>query len=80
MEQFYNNLAGTAQSLITKAQALRQAQLSLIRSDRTTPASTNSRNSLEPQPRPGAQASANKELGLSLPYYWAPFILIGNGL
>lgn len=35
MKQFYSNLAkSTTESPITKAQALRQAQLSLIHSDR----------------------------------------------
>jgi len=80
MEQFYSNLAkSTAQSPITKAQALRQAQLSMIGSDRTTPALTNSR-SLVVEARPGGQTSSSKALGFSHPYYWAPFILIGNGL
>ncbi|GAB4203940.1 MAG: hypothetical protein Fur006_58650 [Coleofasciculaceae cyanobacterium] len=89
MEQFYNNLAkSTAQSPITKAQALRQAQLSLIRSDRpsggtvdrpTSPANTDSR-SLAAKPRPGVQTTASPASGFSHPYYWAPFILIGNGL
>ncbi|MDF5713265.1 MAG: CHAT domain-containing protein [Rhizonema sp. NSF051] len=53
MENFYTNLArGTTQAPITKAQALRQAQLSLL-----------------------------KDKGIfNHPYYWAPFILIGNGL
>lgn len=53
MENFYTNLAKrTTQAPITKAQALRQAQLSLL-----------------------------KDKGIfSHPYYWSPFILIGNGL
>jgi hypothetical protein len=37
MERIYSNLAkSTSESPITKAQALRQAQISLIRGDRTT--------------------------------------------
>jgi CHAT domain-containing protein len=89
MEQFYSTLAkSTAQSPITKAQALRQAQLSLIRSDRpkgstvnnpTSTGNTDSR-SLVAQPRPGTQPTTNNASGFSHPYYWAPFILIGNGL
>src|SRR5919199_1022551 len=80
MQQFYSNLAkSTAQAPITKAQALRQAQLSLIRSDRTTPTLADSR-SLVVEPRPGRQTPTTKALGFSHPYYWAPFILIGNGL
>jgi CHAT domain-containing protein/Tfp pilus assembly protein PilF len=80
MEQFYNNLAkSTAQSPITKTQALRQAQLSLIRSDRINTPNTDAR-SLVVEPRPGGQTSTSTALGFSHPYYWAPFILIGNGL
>ncbi|MEQ8994886.1 MAG: tetratricopeptide repeat protein [Coleofasciculus sp. B1-GNL1-01] len=63
MEQFYNNLAkGTPESPITKAQALRQAQLSLLRGD---------------VPMGSSQNTAST---FSDPYYWAPFILIGNNL
>lgn len=80
MERFYSNLAkGTTQSPITKAQALRQAQLNLLQSDRTTSANTNSR-SLAPQPRLGARTATSATPGFSHPYYWAPFILIGNSL
>lgn len=49
MQEFYRNLAKEDRS--TKAQALRQAQLSLL-----------------------------KKQEWQHPYYWAPFILIGNGL
>jgi CHAT domain-containing protein/uncharacterized protein HemY len=58
MENFYGNLAkSTSQKHVTKAEALHQAQLSLLYSGKN------------PQPN-----------DLSHPYYWAPFILIGNGL
>ncbi|MBW4520441.1 MAG: tetratricopeptide repeat protein [Scytolyngbya sp. HA4215-MV1] len=54
MQQFYRNLAQTTpQTRITKAEALRQAQLSLL------------------------YGKADWEF--AHPYYWAPFILIGNG-
>lgn len=80
MEHFYHNLAkNTTESPITKAQALRQAQLSFIRGNQTTATSTSSRASLEAQPRLGGQTSTSKAPGFSHPYYWAPFILIGNG-
>jgi CHAT domain-containing protein/Tfp pilus assembly protein PilF len=80
MEQFYKNLANsTADSPITKAKALRQAQLSLIHSARINTPNTDSR-SLIVEPLPGAQTSTTKASGFSHPYYWAPFILIGNSL
>lgn len=44
MQRFYGNLAnGTAQNPITKAQALRQAQLSLLRGESSTAAPTDQR-------------------------------------
>jgi len=53
MAEFYRTLAiRTAQKPMTKAEALRQAQLSLIREGGN----------------------------FARPYFWAPFILIGNGL
>ncbi|MDZ7960466.1 MAG: CHAT domain-containing protein [Aulosira sp. DedQUE10] len=50
---------------LTKAEALRQAQIALIHGD----------SKVKNKNVPIATAS-----GLSHPYYWAPFILIGNGL
>lgn len=62
MQEFYNTLAN-GDTTMTKAQALRQAQLSFLDkisldSEQTTAENTN----------------------FSHPYYWSPFILIGNGL
>ena len=65
MQQFYRNL--TQETPTTKAQALRQAQLSLLQGDTSGSGVQNlSNNSTAPS--------------FSHPYYWAPFILIGNGL
>ncbi|NEP36683.1 CHAT domain-containing protein, partial [Moorena sp. SIO3B2] len=50
MNKFYEVLK---QGNVTKAEALRQAQIALI---------------------------TKVEYGLEHPYFWAPFILIGNGL
>jgi CHAT domain-containing protein len=81
MQNFYGNLAkGTSTAPIAKATALRQAQLTLLRGDTTTQ-TADQRAVIEVKPVQGAQAaSTNSTPGFSHPYYWAPFILIGNGL
>jgi CHAT domain-containing protein len=82
MQNFYGNLAkGTAQAPMTKTAALQQAQLSLLHGNSPTGASAENR-SLTIESRPGSPiASTNSAApGFSHPYYWAPFILIGNGL
>ncbi|PHJ56912.1 hypothetical protein VF14_34545 [Nostoc linckia z18] len=61
MSAFYNILSGKK---LTKTEALRQAQISLI-----------SGYSVKNGNAPARQVS-----NFSHPYYWAPFILIGNGL
>jgi CHAT domain-containing protein len=60
---------------ITKTEALRQAQIAMINSDR--PANPSQRASIEI-----IQDGVPPEVAsrLSHPFYWAPFILIGNGL
>ncbi|HEY9600014.1 MAG TPA: CHAT domain-containing protein, partial [Allocoleopsis sp.] len=74
MDSFYTALEN---SNTTKAEALRQAQIALITGDYTA---------LEGQRGIGLQQRIRKNLSrqvanrLSHPYYWAPFILIGNGL
>jgi CHAT domain-containing protein len=83
MQDFYGNLANqTAQAPITKAQALRQAQLSLLRGNTSTTDNPNRERGLELEARPGSQTTSTSSTapGFSHPYYWAPFILIGNGL
>jgi CHAT domain-containing protein len=73
MNAFYGMLQ---QPGMTKAEALRQAQISLITGDNSILGeergivAVRSLNNLEPE-------VANR---LAHPYYWAPFILIGNGL
>lgn len=73
MNGFYERLQ---QPQMTKAEALRQAQLALIQSDYTTTGGDRGlvavRWSENLQPRVLDR--------LSHPYYWAAFILIGNGL
>ncbi|OUL17900.1 CHAT domain-containing protein [Nostoc sp. 106C] len=62
MSAFYTLLSS---GKLTKAEALRQAQIALITAD------SKSKNN---------NSSIATSSGLSHPYYWAPFILIGNGL
>ncbi|MFW5765195.1 MAG: CHAT domain-containing protein, partial [Coleofasciculus sp.] len=77
MRQFYNNLAqGTEQNSVTKAEALRQAQLALLRGNFSV--EDIERAGLLLQSPEGLPASVTTNL--NHPYYWAPFILIGNGL
>lgn len=73
MNAFYTALQGKN----TKAEALRQAQIALITGDYT--ALGEQRGSIVAvQVRDGLKPEvANR---LNHPYYWAPFILIGNGL
>lgn len=80
MQQFYKNLAtGTAEKPMTKSQALRQAQLSLLQG-KLTAANAPERAIVEVHPGEGARVAVNNNPGFTHPYYWAPFILIGNGL
>jgi CHAT domain-containing protein len=82
MQQFYKNLAnGTSEKPMTKAEALRQAQLSILQG-KVTAKDAPPGARLGVVPKPGAQAPAtdSSRADFSHPYYWAPFILIGNGL
>jgi CHAT domain-containing protein len=83
MQNFYTELAqGTREQPMTKAQALRRAQLSLLRGDAASQDEGDERTVAGVESRPGTEtASTNPPAsGFSHPYYWAPFILIGNGL
>ncbi|MBD2465972.1 CHAT domain-containing protein [Oscillatoria sp. FACHB-1407] len=62
MNAFYKALE---QPGMTKAEALRQAQIALITGD---------------YQRLGIEVTPQLAQYLDRPYYWAPFILIGNGL
>lgn len=78
MEEFYKNLAT---GKMTKSEALRQAQLSLLHANKATKDNDKQRGGIVPTPKPGLsprdQQNSNK---YSHPYYWSPFILMGNGL
>jgi CHAT domain-containing protein len=83
MQQFYKNLAnGTPEKPMTKAEALRQAQLNLLQGNVSTAANTDPRGGIIVEQIPGSRPPMTPSNGskFSHPYYWAPFILIGNGL
>ncbi len=71
MNVFYTKLK---QGNLTKAEALRQAQIALINSSKN-PVGKQRGDSIVIEP-----LASNLGDKLSHPYYWAPFILIGNGL
>ncbi len=78
MQHFYGNLAqGTQQEPITKSHALRLAQLSLLQGDPATE-SVEERATITPISSSGT--TSHDVSNLSHPYYWAPFVLIGNNL
>jgi CHAT domain-containing protein len=71
MRQFYTNL----KSGMGKAQALQQAQVSLIQGQTTVNTSTENRGGLVPF---SSGRSTPTSTTFNDPFYWAPFILIGN--
>ena len=77
MARFYHHLGEGN----PKAQALQQAQLDLITSDGTTPNTTPNTTPRGSIVLDDPETALSEDLdGLRHPYYWAPFILIGNGL
>jgi CHAT domain-containing protein len=81
MKRFYTNLAkGTAQAPMSKIEALRQAQLGLLRSNESGQESDQRGNFVTVEVRPIENVQPAKKNNFAHPYYWAPFILIGNGL
>jgi len=81
MKRFYTNLAmGTAQAPMSKIEALRQAQLGLLRSNESGQESDQRGNFVTVEVRPIENVQPAKKNNFAHPYYWAAFILIGNGL
>ncbi len=78
MQHFYTNLAQNTQP--TKAEALRLAQLSLLYGKSVT-LDEIKRGAVIVEPIPGKpDRQTATQTSFAHPYYWAPFILIGNGL
>jgi len=75
MSAFYEALAQG----MTKAQALQAAQQAMIDGNGTVSGGDDPRAGAPPMRRDGGAIASNYP-GYSHPYYWAPFILIGNGL
>ncbi|EKQ68496.1 hypothetical protein OsccyDRAFT_3032 [Leptolyngbyaceae cyanobacterium JSC-12] len=75
MQRFYKHLAT---GKMTKAEALRQAQLSFLK-ENATAKDAPARIDVEVRVEPGSRANQARS-AFSHPYYWAPFILIGNSL
>ena len=74
MQQFYKNLAT---GKLTKAEALQKAQLSFLQG-KVTAKDAPKRSDVEPKVIGSDRAPSTANF--SHPYYWAPFILIGNSL
>lgn len=76
MTEFYRAL----QTTMVKAEALRQAQLSMLRGEVTFKKSTvlSTRGTLEPLPHIPPEIPIVQTQDFSHPYYWSAFNLIGN--
>ncbi len=75
MQQFYSHLS---QGNFTKAEALQKAQLKMLRGEVVRVDGEGDRGVIILPPKEVTSGSGST--GLSHPYYWAAFILIGNGL
>jgi CHAT domain-containing protein len=78
MASFYRNL-----KTMSKAEALRQAQLELIRgegsSDVLARRGVGGIGKLGETPSSALPAPSSLSISTSHPYFWAPFILVGDG-
>ena len=81
MQRFYTNIADNKPNqTITKAEAMRLAQLKLLHGKEFTIDDIRNRG-IKVQPKDDNQPRTfQQDSGYSHPYYWSPFVLIGNGL
>jgi CHAT domain-containing protein len=81
MQQFYRVRQQTG---VNKAEALRAAQLALLRGSIKTDTSSATGRGATREPAAGSAAApsftANPSVPYAHPYFWAPFILMGNWL
>jgi CHAT domain-containing protein/Tfp pilus assembly protein PilF len=75
MQQFYKHLADGQ----TKAEAIQKVQQDFI-SGKLTAKDAPNRSDINVQPAPGSVPRQVSPSTFAHPYYWAPFILIGNSL
>jgi len=81
MQHFYANLVTNGiQSQITKVKALQKAQLSLLHSDNESESAKTKSGQVVIEERSRSNVQTRSKTNFAHPYYWAPFILIGNGL
>ncbi len=78
MQNFYKNLANSKQP-ITKAEAMRLAQLQLLY-DKDVTVSDIKRGGLIAEGIESSSSKKSESKTFAHPYYWSPFVLIGNGL
>ena len=79
MQNFYNNLAKNKQN-ISKSEAIRLAQLQLLYNKDVTIHDIKRGGGLIPEEIPSSPSKKSESKTFAHPYYWAPFVLIGNGL
>ena len=86
MQQFYGARLA-AQPVISRAQALRQAQLALLRGAESIPPGVTSDHDehraalpVGPGESRGLKPPVDPTKPWAHPYYWAPFVLSGNWL
>ena len=74
MADFYHRWAGSG-GTVSKAEALRQAELDLLHGNATSQSGTGGRGVHAVENQPLKQVNP---AGSALPYFWAPFVLTGN--